>query len=154
MNKILLTHALTADELSRFGISKELIDEIKNIPCETFIRMPQFKKSLIQAFANHGFVKRISLDSNHQLFITGKKNKVGLCIQMGHKAGFYFDLFKISYLVRKGKIDRALVILPSKRVEKFCNTSSVATYELISKQMSLFKKELNFDLQILKLDFN
>lgn len=153
MNKITLTHDLNMDTMNNFGLETSLINEIENIQCDGFHRMPQFKDSLIEAFSHHGFVKRISLDQDHKLYITGKKNKIGLCIQMGHKSGFYFDLFKLSYLVRRNKIDRAIVILPAKEIEKFCNTSSVATYELISKQMSLFKKNVDFELHLLQLNF-
>ena len=94
MNKVTLVHQLDKKIMQSLGLTGSLVNEIDEIPSENFLRMPQFKNALIDTFSHHGFVKRISLDPEHQLFITGKKDKIGLCIQMGHKAGFYFDLFR------------------------------------------------------------
>ena len=48
-----------------------------------------------------------------------------------------------SYLKKQGP-NSVIIILPSKELEKFCKTSNLASYELISKQMSLFKNINNF----------
>lgn len=154
MYKLVLNHNLSKSDFNEAQLTSQLIDEIENIECTSYLRMPMIKKSLINTFSNHGFVNKIRLHPKHKIYITGIKSKVGLCIQMGHKAGFYFDLYKLAYLKKQGLIDSAIIILPSKELEKFCKTSSLASYELISRQMSLFENINNFKMHLIRLDIH
>lgn len=152
MYKLVLNHYLQEKKLNELYITPKILSDIDGINCSSYLKMPMVKKSMIEVFCSNGFLEKMKLHHEHQLYITGIKSKVGLCIQMGHKAGFYFDLYKLAYLADQGLINQAIIILPSKNLEKFCNTSSIAAYELISKQMSLFKKINNTTTHIMCLD--
>ena len=73
---------------------------------------------------------------------------------MGHKAGWYFDMTKLTYLKNKGVIDKAVIVLPSKELEKFCKTSSIATYELVASRLELFGDIFNNESHIMRLDIS
>lgn len=152
MYKLVLNHYLEEKNLNELNISPKILSEIDAIDCSSYLKMPMVKKSIIKVFSTNGFLEKMKLHREHQLYITGIKSQIGLCIQMGHKAGFYFDLYKLAYLADQGLINQAIIILPSKNLEKFCNTSSLAAYELISKQMSLFKKTNNYKMHLMCLD--
>ena len=154
MYKLILEHNMTPFGLKQLELNQELIQDIESIECSSYLKMPMIKNSLIETFSNHGFRHRIKLHGEHKIYITGLKSKIGLCVQMGHKAGFYFDLCKLSYMKDQGLIDSAIVILPSKALEKFCNTSSLASHELISRQMSLFNNICNFKMHLMRLDIH
>lgn len=152
MFKLVLHHGLDKEKLDDLFIIPKIFSEIDSIEISSYLKMPMVKNYLIDVFVNNGFIKKMKLHQEHQLFITGIQSNVGLCIQMGHKAGFYFDLFKLSYLAEKGFINKAIIILPSKNLEKFCKTSSLASYELISKQIALFNNNNNFEMHLMCLD--
>ena len=152
MYKLVLNHYLEEKNLNKVHITPKILSEIDHIDCTSYLKMPMVKKSMTEVFWSNGFLEKMKLHHEHQLYITGIKSKVGLCIQMGHKAGFYFDLYKLAYLADQGLINQAIIILPSKNLEKFCNTSSIAAYELISKQMSLFKKINKTKIHLMCLD--
>lgn len=152
MYKLILKSDLLSNKLTDYGLSKKILSDIEKIEHTSYLKMPMVKNCLIEIFLQHGFLKRARLHQNHNLFITGSKSKTGLCIQMGHKSGLYFDLFKLAYMHKTGLIKNAIIILPSIELEKFCKTSSVATFELISKQMELFKGIINFEPQLMCVD--
>lgn len=154
MYKLILEHNMSSSGLKKLELNQQLFYDIESIECTSYLKMPMIKKALIEIFSNYGFRHRIKLHAEHNLYITGLKSRVGLCVQMGHKAGFYFDLCKLSFMKDQGLIDTAIVILPSKALEKFCNTSSVASHELISRQMSLFNNIYNIKMHLMRLDIH
>ena len=54
----------------------------------------------------------------------------------------------------KGVIDKAVIVLPSKELEKFCKTSSIATYELVASRLELFGDIFNNESHIMRLDIS
>lgn len=154
MYKLSLNYENHKKDIEYFKLSTQLFSEIEDIECTGYLRMPMIKKELIKVFSNHGFILRQKLHKEHNIYITGIKEKVGLCVQMGHKAGWYFDMTKLTYLKKKGLIDRAIIVLPSKELEKFCNTSSIATFELVSSRQELFGNIFNIEAQIMRLDIS
>lgn len=152
MYKLVLNHFLQEKNLNEVYVTPKILSEIDAIDCTSYLKMPMVKKAIIEVFSKNSFLEKMKLHREHKLYITGIKSQVGLCVQMGHKAGFYFDLYKLAYLADHGLINKAIIILPSKNLEKFCNTSSIASYELISKQMLLFKKTKNYKMHLMCLD--
>lgn len=153
MYKLVLKSKIPSNELIDYGISNTLLNDIEMVDHTSYLKMPMVKNFLIETFLNHGYLKRARLHQNHNLFITASNNsKVGLCVQMGHKSGLYFDMFKLAYMHEAGLIRKAIIILPSTELEKFCKTSSVATYELITKQMELFSGIINFKPKLVCVD--
>ncbi len=154
MYKLSLNHEFKMQDIETLGLSTELFKDIENIECTGYLRMPMIKKELMKIFSNNGFILRQRLHKEHNIYITGIKEKVGLCIQMGHKAGWYFDMTKLTYLKNKGVIDKAVIVLPSKELEKFCKTSSIATYELVASRLELFGDIFNNESHIMRLDIS
>ena len=154
MYKLSLNHEYKMQDIESLGLSTELFKDIENIECTGYLRMPMIKKELTKIFSNNGFILKQKLHNEYNIYITGIKEKVGLCIQMGHKAGWYFDMTKLTYLKKKGVIDKAVIVLPSKELEKFCNTSSIATFELVSSRQELFGNIFNIEAQIMRLDIS
>ena len=154
MYKLNLSHESKIQDIESLGLSAELFKDIENIECTGYLRMPMIKKELMKIFSNNGFILRQRLHKEQNIYITGIKKRVGLCIQMGHKAGWYFDMTKLTYLKNKGVIDKAIIVLPSKELEKFCKTSSIATYELVASRLELFGDIFNNESHIMRLDIS
>ena len=154
MYKLSLNHEFKMQDIETLGLSTELFKDIENIECTGYLRMPMIKKELMKIFSNNGFILRQRLHKEQNIYITGIKKRVGLCIQMGHKAGWYFDMTKLTYLKNKGVIDKAIIVLPSKELEKFCKTSSIATYELVASRLELFGDIFNNESHIMRLDIS
>ena len=154
MYKLSLNHEYEMQDIERLGLSTELLNDIENIECTGYLRMPMIKKELTKIFSNNGFILRQRLHKEHNIYITGIKEKVGLCIQMGHKAGWYFDMTKLTYLKNQGVIEKAVIVLPSKELEKFCKTSNIATYELVASREEVFGDIFNNESHILRLDIS
>ena len=154
MYKLSLNHEFKMQDIETLGLSTELFKDIENIECTGYLRMPMIKKELMKIFSNNGFILRQRLHKEQNIYITGIKERVGLCIQMGHKAGWYFDMTKLTYLKNKGVIDKAVIVLPSKELEKFCKTSSIATYELVASRLELFGDIFNNESHIMRLDIS
>ena len=154
MYKLSLNHEFKMQDIEKLGLSTELFKDIENIECTGYLRMPMIKKELMKIFSNNGFILRQRLHKEQNIYITGIKERVGLCIQMGHKAGWYFDMTKLTYLKNKGVIDKAVIVLPSKELEKFCKTSSIATYELVALSLELFGDIFNNESHIMRLDIS
>ena len=154
MYKLSLNHKFKTKHSEILGLSNQLFQDIESIEFTGYLRMPMIKKELIKIFSNHGFILKQKLHKEHNIYITGIKKKVGLCIQLGHKAGWYFDMTKLTYLKNKGFIDKAIVVLPSKELEKFCKTSNLATYELVKSRQELFGKIFNNESHIMRLDIS
>ena len=152
MYKLFLNHELDNQSFNEFGVNAELFQDIENIECTGYLKMPTVKKEVIKKFSNHGFILKQKLHREYNIYITGIKERTGLCVQMGHKAGWYFDMTKLTYLKNKGFIDRAIIVLPSKELEKFCNTSSIATYELVSSRKKLFGEIFSIEAHLMRLD--
>ena len=152
MFRLELIHGLDKETLDTLYLSKKLLDEIKHLRFSNYLRMPTVKKEIHEIFSSHGFrmKQKVHVDSN--IFISGIQNEVGLCIQMGYKNNWYYDMAKLSLLKSDNHIKEALIILPSKKLEKFCHTSNVATFELILERYRIFKNMYKIKPHILKLD--
>tara|TARA_B100000925_G_scaffold291379_1_gene279212 strand:+ start:655 stop:1128 length:474 start_codon:yes stop_codon:yes gene_type:complete len=154
MYKLSLNYEFSDKFIESLGLSIEIFKDIENIECTGFLRMPDIKKALTKIFSDHGFILRQKLHRKHNIYITGIKEKIGLCIQMGHKAGWYYDMTKLTYLKNTGLIDKAIIVLPSKELQTFCKTSNIATYELVSSRLELFEDIFNNESHIMRLDIS
>ena len=152
MFRLDLVHDLDKETLNKLHLSKKLSDEIKSLRFSNYLRMPTVKKEMHEIFSSNGFrmKQKVHVDSN--IFISGIKDEVGLCIQMGYKNNWYYDMAKLSLLKSDNHIKEALIIFPSKELEKFCHTSNVATFELSSERYRIFKNMYKIKPHILKLD--
>ncbi|MDC1301094.1 hypothetical protein N8Z14_04775 [Gammaproteobacteria bacterium] len=152
MYRLELVHDLNNETLKSLYLSKKLFDEIKRVKFSDYLRMPTVKKEVHEIFSSHGFrmKQKVHVDSN--IFISGIQNEVGLCIQMGYKNNWYYDMAKLSLLKSDNHIKEALIVLPSKELEKLCHTSNVATFELIIERYKIFKDTYKIKPHILKLD--
>ena len=139
-------------ELNDFGISQKIITDISKKELQEYLRLPDVKKILLEIFSDNGFILRQRIHKDYGIFISGSKEKSALCIQMGHKAGWYYDLVKCEYLHQKGIIDKVSFVLPSLNLEKFCMSSGTANFEHISKMNRIFKDIFNFKSNIINID--
>ena len=144
--------SLSDQELNNFGISQKIIIDISRKELQPFLRLPDVKKILLEIFSDNGFILRQRIHKDYGIFISGSKEKSALCIQMDHKAGWYYDLVKCEYLHRKGMIENVSFVLPSLNLEKFCKSSGTANFEHISKMNKIFKDIFSFRINIISID--
>jgi hypothetical protein len=154
MYKLQLQHSYSNKELEELFITKKLLDEIEEFKYSGYLRMPMIKKELNNIFGDNNFIMKQKIHPNSNIFISGIQKEIGLCIQLGYKNNWYYDMCKLSLLHNTNRIQKAIIILPSKNLENFCKTSNVATYELIIDRNKIFSdlfkiKPYFFKLEIL-----
>ena len=155
MNKIYLNNNLGKISFEKIGINKNLQNEINKTFFSGQITSRSLRETLLNIFCNHGYIKGFKIHDDHNLRITGIKDNTGLSIFLGHYAGVYYEMTKLAYLKKEGIIDNANFILPSKKLHKeFLKNANMATYERISKQMSLFNNQFDIDINFLCIDIN
>ncbi len=152
MYKLQLDHSLSDQTLNSLFITHKVLDDIEAIECTGFLRMPMIKKELTYIFGDNGYVIKQKIHPDSNVFISGIQKDVGLCIQTGYKNNWYYDMCKLSLLYNAKRIKRAIIILPSKNLEKFCKTSNIATYELITSRNEIFSELFQIQPYFFKLD--
>jgi hypothetical protein len=121
--------------------------EIKNkYSDETRFLREGWKESLTDV----GWVPEFRLgDSNLRLGY--KRDRSGLCIQLGNVCRFHSDLLKLSYLGQRKSIDHAVIVVPSDAYSKELG-SNHASYSKCERDLELFIDVLGMPILLMEVD--
>lgn len=92
-----------------------------------------------------------SVDVEFNLKINAMKNSIGLTVQTGNISRAFYDLLKFQAMKDSGKIDVAVLVVPTSAAAKILN-SNVASFTRVTNEILLFKRIINVPCLILGLD--
>ena len=95
-----------------------------------------------------GWSDEVELDANSKITITSINQDYGLCLQTGNMSRFYADLIKLEYLFKRGKINKALFILPSKCAARTLG-SNIANFYRLTQELNFFKNVITLPIQVI-----
>lgn len=134
-------------------IHTEFLDKFEKeinsiIPC-SHRNIKSFKEQIDSILPALGAAKRIKVDVDSQMYITGIYKKLGICIQFGNVSRFYADLIKLQHLYISGVIVEGLIISLNKELHSHFSLSNCTSFQRASKEMGIFKTFINSPIMIL-----
>ncbi len=111
-------------------------------------QISDFRKDVLKGLKVKGWSDNLVLDNASKISITGEKDGFGLCLQTGNVSRIYADLLKLQTLYVNGRIKAGIIIVPTKGCAKEY-TSNAATFERLTKEMSIFSKVITSPLVII-----
>ncbi|MTE27019.1 BglII/BstYI family type II restriction endonuclease [Winogradskyella ouciana] len=97
-----------------------------------------------------GWSEKVELDANTRINITSMNKGFGLCLQTGNMSRFYADLLKLEYLYKKGKLNGAFYILPSKEAANKLG-SNIVNFNRFTHELDVFKKVITIPINVIGL---
>ena len=103
-----------------------------------------------ELLADDGWVAEFRLgDSNLRLGY--KRDRTGLCIQLGNVCRFHSDLLKLSYLKQQNSVDHAVIVVPSDTYSKELG-SNHASFSKCERDLELFIDVLAMPILLMEVD--
>ena len=109
------------------------------------------RKIILEELNQKGWSSLVKLSYRYQISITTINGNLGLCLQTGNMGRFYADLLKLQYLYKKGNINSAIYVLPTKRIATIMG-SNVANFERFVKELTLFSDIVTIPIFVIGLD--
>lgn len=111
----------------------------------------QLRKIILDNIHLLGWSSTVKLSHTSQIAVTAMKKNFALCIQTGNISRIYADLLKLEYLYRKGKIDTAIYILPTRKNALLLG-SNIANFERLVSELLLFEGIITAPILVLGID--
>lgn len=106
------------------------------------------RNEVLLSLKTKGWSDNIFLDRGSKISITGENERCGLCLQTGNVSRVYADLLKLQTLFVQGKIKAGIIIVPTTTCAK-SYTSNAATYERLSRELTIFSQVITMPLIII-----
>jgi hypothetical protein len=109
------------------------------------------KQHIKQAMKTSGWALNPQLAPGFDLDVNGMKSRISLTTQSGNIARAFYDLLKFQALHVAGRIDAAVLVLPTKRAANALG-SNIAQFERVTNELELFKHVITVPLLVLSFE--
>jgi hypothetical protein len=103
-----------------------------------------------ESLLSDGWVKGLSVGGS-RLSIGYAKGHVGLCIQLGNTSRVYADLLKLETLFRLGKINQAILVVPSAAYSHSLGTN-YANFDRAEQDINSLKVTISVPIVLISID--
>lgn len=87
----------------------------------------------------------------YKLTINAMRNRVGLTVQTGNVARAFYDLMKFQAMHLNGRIDSAVLILPSAEAARLMG-SNIANFDRVTGELLLFKHVITCPCMVISFE--
>lgn len=101
-----------------------------------------------ERFTESGWISNYLIPNSRQS-ITLWRQRVGVCIQLGNTCRASTDLLKLETLFRLGRIDEAVMVVPSKAYATFLG-SNHASFVTASRDLSTFSAAVTVPITLIE----
>ncbi len=98
-----------------------------------------FRREFLTHLAKSGWARSVRVSSGSKIKITAQLDRTALCFQTGNVSRFYADLLKVQALSKDGRIDGAILIVPTMDEARRIG-SNVANYDRLLRELVVFRK--------------
>lgn len=123
----------------------EIVDALKS-PIESN-GATTIRKEIIEDLHQLGWSNPIKLDVTSNMSITGVKNKVGICVQLGNISRIYADLIKMQTLFIRQSIIGGVIILPTNTTAGIMG-QNMANSDRLSRELKIYYTVITIPLLI------
>lgn len=107
----------------------------------------RLRDAILHEILATGWSSNVKVDYRSKITITAMHSEIGLCLQTGNMARFYADLLKLQLLFSKGRIRRAVYILPTKRSAKVLGANT-AQFERLVDELDIFAEVISVPMLV------
>ncbi len=146
------SHREGREIVSRRGLSDELCG-ILSLPAIGAARgrARQMKAAVNAGLTRAGWAVSARVAETHGLRINGLKAKIGFTLQTGNVARAFYDLLKFQAMHLRGKIDAAVLAVPSRGAASALG-NNVANFTRVRSELDLFAHIITTPCWIIAID--
>lgn len=111
----------------------------------------KIREHILTELRKHGWSEDLLLDPDSRIAITACKDNVGLCLQTGNIARIYADYIKLQTLFLQGRIEAAILIVPSDRAAKVLGNNLTSASRVL-RELEIFSDALTLPILIVNFD--
>lgn len=102
-------------------------------------------------FLNEGWALGVRLDTDSQIKIFSLKDDLAFQLQTGNMSRAPYDLLKLDYLYKSGKIEAAALALPTKDAAKAIGLN-IANAERVIRELKLFDRVITVPILVIAFE--
>ena len=106
---------------------------------------------VISKLRSGGWSDEVHLDASSNITITGAKDGVGLCVQVGNISRLYADLLKLQTLFLRNSIKAGVILLPGHEAARALG-QNIADSDRLERELNIFSSVISMPLWIVNFE--
>jgi len=102
-------------------------------------------------FLNDGWAMDVRLDSESMIKVFSLKNDLAFQLQTGNMSRAPYDLLKLEYLYKSGRIEAAALALPTREAAKAIG-DNIASAERVIRELKLFDRVITVPILVVAFE--
>lgn len=102
-------------------------------------------------FLNDGWAMDVRLDSESMIKVFSLKNDLAFQLQTGNMSRAPYDLLKLEYLYKSGRIEAAALALPTREAAKEIG-DNIASAERVIRELKLFDRVITVPILVVAFE--
>jgi len=104
-----------------------------------------------QEFLSDGWAMDVRLDSDSMIKVFSLKNDLAFQLQTGNMSRAPYDLLKLEYLYKSGRIEAAALALPTREAAKAIG-DNIASAERVIRELKLFDRVITVPILVVAFE--
>lgn len=132
---------------------KEWLTDVFEAPAIKIARgcTPQIREHVASEFLNEGWALDVRLDSESMIKVFSMKDDLAFQLQTGNMSRAPYDLLKLEYLYKSGRIEAAAIALPTQDAAKIIG-DNIAYAERVIRELKLFDRVITVPLLVVAFE--
>jgi len=154
-----MKHSYTSDEHHQAGAiwhERGLLEWIKGVFDAPDVKVgrkctPNIREHVERKFISEGWALDVRLDSESQIKVFSQKNDLAFQLQTGNMSRAPYDLLKLEYLYKSGRIEAAAIGLPVQEAARSIG-DNIASAERVIRELKLFDRVITVPILVVAFE--
>jgi hypothetical protein len=120
-------------------LAEGVLDVVKSLEITLGEKIaPRLRTEVLNRLRKCGWSNAVQIRAKMKLTITATHGQVGLCFQTGNVSRLYADMLKLQATFLAGKIDHAIIVVPTRTAARTMGRN-IASYERLVSELGVFR---------------